>query len=461
MSAVAITDVTRIQEEIQGNILESYGVEYGYVRHLVVTVTDSAGARTALKGMLGPDPRTPRITSGGVFEGCGLNLGITFGGLRALGVPESSLATFPPEFVEGMAARADRLGDVGRSSPATWAGGLGRQEQVHVVFTVHATRPDLRDAVADHVLAAGRDGGYHELCRFDGEALVDPATGKRVEHFGFRDGLSQPRFEGVGRRPRAPREPVEPFGVILLGHPTSYNVSVPVPGPPVLGHNGSFNAFRVLAQDVAGFRSFVADVARRRGIEEELVMAKICGRWRNGVPVGVADTFEQAEQFLASGAELNDFDFTDDQDGSACPVGSHIRRTYPRRAQIVQRPAGRTRRLVRRGMPFGPWLAPGAEAPDWRERGLLGSFMCASLSTQFEAMQYDWINQGLLHPAITGTNDPLTGTNDAATGSFSFATGPDGWQTVRNLPSFVETMGGAYLFQPSLPAIDWIASRTA
>ncbi|MGI9023258.1 MAG: Dyp-type peroxidase [Acidimicrobiales bacterium] len=449
----------RIQTEIQGNILESYGVEYGYVRHLVVTIGHPARARAVLKAMLDPAPGTLRITTGASYGGSCLNVGITFLGLRALGVPERSLDTFPPEFRQGMAARAVRLGDVGTSSPETWEGGLGRAGSVHLIFTIHAKDVASLEALWEQVVVAGSDGAYRELSRFDGETLVDPATGKRVEHFGFRDGISQPRFEGVGRRPRAPKEPVEPLGIVLLGYPTSYNVAMPVPGPAELGHQGSFNAFRVLAQDVAGFRDYVADVATATGVSEELVMAKVCGRWRNGVPVGAADTFEQAEEFLASGAELNDFDFTDDQDGRACPLGSHIRRTYPRRAQIVQRPANRTRRLVRRGVPFGPWLDPGARPASIRERGLLGSFLCASLSTQFEAMQYDWMNLGLLHPSITGTNDPLVGANDPAVSSFSFSTEQTGWQTVRKLPEFVQTMGGAYCFLPSLRAIDWIASH--
>ncbi len=456
---VRSTDIAKIQTEIQGNILESYGVEYGYVRHLVVTVTKKAKARAVLKAMIDPAPGTLRITTGASYGGACLNLGITWLGLRALGVPERSLRTFPPEFRQGMAARAGRLGDIGASSPEFWEGGLGRAELVHLVFTVHASDAGSLDDLSGQVVAAGGKDAFEVLSRFDGETLVDPATGKRVEHFGFRDGISQPRFDGVGRRPRAPKEPVEPLGIVLLGHPTSYNVSMAVPAPPELGHQGSFTAFRVLAQDVAGFRDYIAETARATGVSEELLMAKLCGRWRNGVPVGAADTFEQAEEYLASGAELNDFDFTDDEDGGACPIGSHIRRTYPRRAQIVQRPANRTRRLVRRGVPFGPWLEPGARPTASRERGLLGSFLCASLSTQFEAMQYDWMNLGLLHPSICGTNDPLVGTNDPTISTFAFSTGQTGWQTIRRLPEFVQTIGGAYLFVPSMRAIAWIASR--
>src|SRR5690242_15990416 len=42
---------------------------------------------------------------------------LSFQGLKALGVPQDSLDSFPPEFRQGMAARAMKLGDVGESAP--------------------------------------------------------------------------------------------------------------------------------------------------------------------------------------------------------------------------------------------------------------------------------------------------------------------------------------------------------
>src|ERR1700746_1204680 len=52
-----------------------------------------------------------------------VTLAFTWNGLRALGVPEESLATFPDEFREGMAARAGILGDTGANHPGHWGGG--------------------------------------------------------------------------------------------------------------------------------------------------------------------------------------------------------------------------------------------------------------------------------------------------------------------------------------------------
>src|SRR5215470_8233306 len=41
-----------------------------------------------------------------------LSLALSYQGLHALGVPQQALASFPPEFQQGMAARAEALGDV-------------------------------------------------------------------------------------------------------------------------------------------------------------------------------------------------------------------------------------------------------------------------------------------------------------------------------------------------------------
>ena len=66
-------------------------------------------------------------------------VGISFQGLKALGVPEESLASFPPEFQQGMAARAAELGDTGESAPEHWEQPLGRPD-VHL--GIYALAPD-------------------------------------------------------------------------------------------------------------------------------------------------------------------------------------------------------------------------------------------------------------------------------------------------------------------------------
>ena len=50
----------------------------------------------------------------------------TWNGLRALGLDDKALASFPEEFRQGMVARAEMLGDSGHNHPDNWVGGHGQ-----------------------------------------------------------------------------------------------------------------------------------------------------------------------------------------------------------------------------------------------------------------------------------------------------------------------------------------------
>jgi deferrochelatase/peroxidase EfeB len=149
---------------------------------------------------------------------------------------------------------------------------------------------------------------------------------------------------------------------------------------------------------------------------------------------------------------LTNFDYH----GGDCPFGAHIRRSNPRGGTIVQRAARHTRRLVRRGFPYGDKWDPAK--PDSEPRGLLGNFLCANLAAQFEAVMCDWVNLGLQDPRITGSNDPLLGANEEGTSWFDIPL-PEG-QRIRLLrvPRLIHTRGGAYTFLPGIPALRHIAS---
>ena len=459
-------------QEIQGNIVRAYGNEYRAVRHLVLSVDDPVSARRALGGMVDGDRATPDVTPGdrppkeAGFGWC-LNIGVTYAGLVALGVPAASLATFPPEFRQGMVARAARLGDVGASAPLHWTGGLGDSERVHLVVTIHGRGRSDIDQVSGQVLAAGGGRAFSPVSKepFDGEAMFDDRSGQRVVHFGYADGISQPRFAGIHDPAGYPdRLPFAPLGAVLLGYPSAIpHVRWGVPQPGVLGRNGTFNAFRVLGQDVAAFEDFLSQTEAADGAERELTAAKLCGRWRSGVPLSLAPTAAEMENVRAAllddKSAINDFDYADsDADGVRCPIGAHIRRTNPRNARIVQRAANQTRALVRRGVPYGPPWDPDDPATRDAPRGLLGNFLCASLAAQFEAMQYDWVNLGFQDPRITGTNDPLIGANDPATSSFCWPREGADPLVLRGFRRFVVTRGGAYTFLPSIPALRWMAA---
>jgi hypothetical protein len=73
-----------------------------------------------------------------------ITIAFTCNGLRALGVDETALATFPDEFRQGMAARAAILGIVGDSGPDRWIGDLA-SPALHAIVILFARDAEERD----------------------------------------------------------------------------------------------------------------------------------------------------------------------------------------------------------------------------------------------------------------------------------------------------------------------------
>src|SRR5438128_6840997 len=66
-----------------------------------------------------------------------VSVAFTWNGLRAPGVDETSLATFPEEFRQGMVARAEILGDTEANHPDNWVGGLA-SPSLHAIVILFA-----------------------------------------------------------------------------------------------------------------------------------------------------------------------------------------------------------------------------------------------------------------------------------------------------------------------------------
>lgn len=458
--------------DVQGWILRGYRMPT--IRHLALGVADGDAARRWLGDIAGGDHSLPQVTTAEPWAtkpDTMLNVGITHAGLGALGVDAATRRQFPHEFRDGMAASATKLGDVGDSAPANWDAGFRDADAIHLLVSIHA----LDTEGLDRITATIPRGAFVERSRHDGAAL--PAD--RV-HFGYRDSISQPQFEGLHDEIYQPDEqPFAPLGTVLLDHPTAFE-EVRWNVPEGIGANGAFDAFRILEQDVAGFERFLDDAADtllahrvadrllpegwesqwpgidRHAAMVEIVAAKVLGRWRTGNSL---ETDPERPGTPRPLSEISEFDYVDDLDGQRCPIGSHVRRNNPRGATVVQRNSNHTRRIIRRGMPYGPEFdRAGGTAEDGVARGLLGNFICASLSAQFEALQYDWLNLGMQDPRITGKNDVLLGANDPDFSSFEFPVG-DETVTLRGFPRFVRVRGGVYTFLPSLSALRRIGGR--
>ena len=261
--------------DLQGNILRGY--PHHHAAYLFVTV-DRPGAGRRWLGELVDDVTRASQDPGPAT----LNVALTYAGLEALELDPAALAGFPDEFRNGMAARAQELGDTGPSAPCRWEDGLGTGD-AHVLLVLYASDSDARDdRLREHERRVRSAAGLRV-------AHVQPADAwdDAREHFGFADGFSQPAVQGSGR-PAQGEGVLRRFGgwrelrlgEFVLGHLDEDGV---VAGAgAALQRNGTFMVWRKLAQDVALFRDWLGELAGADRDEQERVAAKIVGRWREG-----------------------------------------------------------------------------------------------------------------------------------------------------------------------------------
>src|SRR5262249_48531196 len=130
------------------------------------------------------------------------------------------------------------------------------------------------------------------------------------EAFGFRDGISHPAIEGSGIPGTNPKERPLKAGEFVLGYRDEMGLIQDMPMPEVLGKNGTYVAFRKLHQRVAAFRRFLKDNATAE-VDEELLAAKMMGRWRSGAPLALCP-HEDDPALGADRTRNNDFLYYDD-----------------------------------------------------------------------------------------------------------------------------------------------------
>ena len=387
-------------------------------------------------------------SSSDLAQNASISVGFTYQGLKALGVPRDSLASFAPEFRQGMAARAAELGDVGDSSPDHWEKPLGSPE-VHVALSVLSPDAAQLETLLDRARRAHQElTGVQVIWRQDCYQLPTGRTS-----FGFKDGIGQPAVEGGGIPGTNPEEEPIKAGEFILGYPDETGSVGPMPTPEVLGRNGTYLVFRKLHTRVAAYRQYLRAKAASRE-EEALLGAKMVGRWPSGAPLALCP--EQDDPALGADPDRNNhFVFGDDLRGFKCPAGAHTRRANPRDALDHEMSVNvRLHRMLRRGTSYGPMLPDGVLEDDGADRGIIFVFVGAHPKRQFEFVKTQWLNDGIFIGAPL-EKDPLVGTNDGSS-DFTIPQRPIR-RRLHNVPPFVITRGGEYCFAPGLRAMRWLA----
>ena len=175
-----------------------------------------------------------------------------------------------------------------------WIGGFGSGDD-HVLVTLHAISPEAMTRYSDRLCAWFAEGdAFREIWRQDGMALTELQDGQPVPtskvHFGYTDAITTPTIRG-GPENYLPdhQEPCEPWLFVLRDDAENYVV----PEPRALGLNGSFAVFKKVETDVVGFEEFLQ--SNKDKIDPELLAAKMCGRWRNGVPLALSPETDEPD----------------------------------------------------------------------------------------------------------------------------------------------------------------------
>ena len=449
------------------------------LRTFVLQVQNPDAARRFLGSLVNGDASAPQLATADQWQQkqhkYRVNVGITHAGLKALELPESSLDSFPQEFIEGALARAAVIGDTEESAPEHWQAPFAGQG-VHILLFLFITdTQNTKETIDSQAAQLRRLYSDSEACRELSVCEADSLP-HNVAHFGYNDGFAQPTIAGGPPAPPIPWRGPEPGpkeivdilpkvspGEFLLD--PKYPMLDKVPTPDELCKNGSYAAFRILEQDCHGFEAFLEKQAKETGRDKEWIAAKLCGRWRSGAPLTLFPDADDPRPGATSVERCNSFDYVktdkfspsedyDDSRGTLCPIGSHIRRMNPRHADVANN-SGLTHRIVRRGLPYGP--AYDKDKPDdGIARGLMGLFIGASLKNQFEFLMAHWANDGGF-AGIGQTKDPILGANNPADSKFVIPVAGRKPVVLRGFSRFVRTRGSAYCFLPSVTALKYLA----
>ena len=398
----------RTNDQIQGNILAGFRKDHEVL--LFLAFVDQGGARTWLRNLSPKIATTVQVATfneqfsaarrrgGGdpeIFKAVWVNLGLTNHGVRALDPLRGGELDSFEDFVQGAANRAESLGDVDESSPAHWILGSSNPPIIDALLIIAADDPiDLATEVA-HQRADLATNAITVVFEQVGNTL--PRHRRGHEHFGFKDGVSQPGVIGFDRATEDgtndanhPGSEMVAPGQFVLGQPLA-DGSLPI--APEWMANGSFLVFRRLAQDVPSFWANIEAAAS--GITGEApsadkLGAKVVGRWRSGTPLAQAP--DRDNRSARRAIEDNNFTYDDDPDGIKTPRFAHIRKVYPRDDRFDDN----EHRIIRRGIPFGrPFDPAGGRGHGVdSDRGLLFLAYMASIENQFEFIQRVWANSG-------------------------------------------------------------------
>jgi Dyp-type peroxidase family len=435
-----------------------------------------------------------------------VNIAFSYHAIELLAGTAAAAAFGDQSFRQGLAARSTYLGDpTNRRRPghsSHWVVG-GPRKEADILVIVAADDPEDLVTYVDTIKRRAADSKLRLLFEQRGDTL--PGLLRGHEHFGFKDGVSQPGVRGkvstapgdfITPRYLDPADPRARFfakpgqlllwpGQFLLGEPRQHTEDLYTSAPaatnfPHWAALGSYLVCRRLRQDVPAFWKFAIGAASALGVSATYFASLLVGRWPSGAPImrtPTADNAALADDIWAN----NHFIFNDntrasmlrpipgyagdtfpqaaaDLLGAVCPHFAHIRKTNPRDiATDLGKPHDSMLRMIlRRGIPFGDPIV-GVKRPPPKllrqERGLV--FVCygSTIEDQFELLTRRWSNSPI-QPNFGG-HDPIIGQRDqyGARERFIDVPTPGGPRRIKLKDEWVIPTGGGYFFAPPIEAI--------
>lgn len=435
-----------------------------------------------------------------------VNIGFSHRAIALLAGAADAAAFGDQSFRQGLATRSTYLGDpTDAAHPGHrrhWMVG-GPKKEADILVIVAADDEQHLVATADAIKTRAAAAGMKLLFEQRGDNL--PGALRGHEHFGFKDGISQPGVRG--KVSTAPGDYITPRyidhadarakmfakpgqlllwpGQFLLGERRQHPEDLVASAPPATNFPrwaalGSYLVCRRLRQDVPAFWKFAIAAGAALGVPPVQVASILVGRWPSGAPISRSPASDDA---ALAGDEWanNHFIFDDDTrpsqlrpipgyggDGftqaradvlaTVCPHFAHIRKSNPRDvATDLGKPHDSMLRMIlRRGIPFGPPIAGVRHPPSdlkRRERGLMFVSYGATIEDQFEFLIRRWANSAL--QPNTGGHDPMIGQADRSGNRARFVDFPTttGTQRIVIDREWVIPTGGGYFFSPPIEAI--------
>ncbi len=477
----------KIADNLQGNILKSHARDHTSNIFFSISAGKVLQAKAFLRSLNVTSARTAALQAESTNKNTlHTTCSLSAEGYRALGVSNGKTPQ-DPNFRGGMKASADTLGD----QPITWESDY--RGNVHGIIILamsgigkpnaigYTARPAALNTATAQIVTAIKKFGTSFVQR--GAGLTNP-NGDGIEHNGYVDGISQPKFfkeDVINPNTVTQWNPLSAWDLVLVADP----------GAGVADAFGSYMVYRKLEQNVSAFKQAEEDLAQllygHLPTEEfdkvkELAGAMVVGRFENGMPVKVSDVDSHIRSDRPHGkigipvddsqvGKINNFNYNSDGEGAKCPFHAHIRKSNPRGESAkfladfgVTEENERRHTMARRGIPFGTRTDKPNGEVDAKDRptgglGLLFMSFQSDISNQFEFIQSTWVNNQNFVKPDTG-QDPIIGqstsVNTMANGQYEYTQiYNEVGSKVKPVSSmsfeqFVTMKGGEYFFSPSL-----------